>query len=57
MSRGYFYMRNLGERLPFRGGGWFGSSYAGLAAAYLINPRSLANSHFGFRPAFVSRVL
>jgi hypothetical protein len=57
MNRGAFYMRNLGECLPFRGGRWNNSSNAGLAAANLNNPRSLAYSEFGFRPAFVSRVL
>jgi formylglycine-generating enzyme len=57
MNRGKFYMRNLDERLPCRGGGWSYSSGAGLAAAYLNLPRSLTFTHIGFRPAFVSRVL
>ena len=57
MNRGIFYMRNLGERLPFRGGHWRNSSNAGLAATYLSNPRSHTSSAIGFRPAFVSRVL
>lgn len=57
MTRGRFYMRNLGERLPIRGGNWNYSSIAGLAAAYLHNPRSYASTYVGFRPAFVSRVL
>jgi hypothetical protein len=57
MSRGYFYMRNLGERLPFRGGLWDSGSLAGLAAAHLHSPRSNASTYIGFRPAFVSRVL
>jgi hypothetical protein len=57
MTRGRFYMRNLGERLPPRGGRWDNSGNAGLAAAILNYPRSVAGADIGFRPAFVSRVL
>lgn len=53
MTRGRFYMRNEGERLPFRGGVWSGGSFAGVFALYLNGSRSVAGSIFGFRPAFV----
>jgi len=52
MTRGRFYMRNEGERLPRRGGYWLDGSIAGVFALYLIAPRSHAGSGFGFRPAF-----
>jgi hypothetical protein len=57
MSRGRIYARNIGERLPCRGGMWSYSGNAGLAAAGLHDPRPSAAAYIGFRPAFVSRVL
>lgn len=52
--QGYFYLRNYGERFPYRGGGWYGGSSAGLAARDLNGSRSNTNSIVGFRPAFVA---
>lgn len=49
---GFFYVRNYGERFPFRGGNWYGASGAGLAARFLSFARVSASSHIGFRPAF-----
>jgi hypothetical protein len=57
MNLGSFYMRNIGERFPYRGGYWCDGSHAGLAAARLNNPRSNTGTAIGCRPAFVSRVL
>ncbi len=51
IERGRFYMRNEGERLPFRGGNWSLGSNAGLFALNLNNPRSNVNTNIGFRPA------
>jgi len=53
IERGRFYMRNEGERLPFRGGYWPYGSNAGLFALALGNPRSSVSADIGFRPAFV----
>ncbi|WP_270793899.1 hypothetical protein [Aeromonas sp. QDB11] len=50
--QGQLYMRNFGERLPFRGGGWAGGAGAGLAAVDLGASRAYADSGIGFRPAF-----
>jgi hypothetical protein len=50
------YMRNLTERLPFRGGSWSNTSDAGVFACYLFTPRSYASPVIGFRPSFVSVV-
>ncbi len=54
MARGRFYMRNAGERLPYRGGGWGSSGSAGLAAVNLNYARSVVDTSIGLRPAFVS---
>lgn len=52
-NRGHLWMRNLGERLPIRGGGWGTGADAGAFSVHLDNPRSYANGGVGFRPAFV----
>ena len=52
--QGYFYVRNYGERFPFRGGSWYYGSGAGLAARSLNNSRSSTTGSIGFRPAFVA---
>lgn len=52
LPQGRIYMRNFGERLPCRGGGWNGGAYAGLAALNLDSSRASAYTSFGFRPAF-----
>ena len=41
------------EALPFRGGGWSVTSFAGLAALSLSNRRSVVGGSIGFRPAFI----
>lgn len=48
----YIYMRNSGERLPFRGGNWDDGAHAGLSALSLRDVRSNRYSSVGFRPAF-----
>jgi hypothetical protein len=49
---GTVYMRNLGERLPWRGGSWSHTSYAGVPSLHLARPRSLSSNALGFRPAY-----
>jgi hypothetical protein len=46
-------VRNVGERLPIRGGYWNHSTYAGVFFLNLLYDRSLRYSNVGFRPAFV----
>ena len=47
------WMRNVGERLPRRGGAWSFGACAGVFALNLNNERSLAISDLGFRSAYV----
>lgn len=47
------YMRNTGERLPFRGGNWIYTSYAGVFCLNLDNERAYSHNSRGFRAAFV----
>ncbi len=47
------YMRNDGERLPGRGGGWNDTSFAGVFCLNLTSSRSFSSSYRGFRSAFV----
>ena len=49
---GTVYMRNLGERLPRRGGCWNSASAAGVPSLGLYNPRSHSLYSLGFRPAY-----
>lgn len=49
---GVIYVRNYGTRVPLRGGGWHGTSGAGLGALLLSSARSTAHTYFGFRPAY-----
>ena len=49
----YAYMRNLGERLVFRGGSWYNGGHAGVFCADGNNPRSAYHTSIGFRPAFI----
>ncbi|WP_461369700.1 SUMF1/EgtB/PvdO family nonheme iron enzyme [Candidatus Darwinibacter acetoxidans] len=49
---GTVYMRNLGERLPRRGGVWNNTSDAGGPALNLSTPRSHSSLNIGFRPAY-----
>lgn len=50
--QGRVYMRNFGQRLPFRGGSWNNGVDAGLSALSLHLSRVHANSFVGFRPAY-----
>ena len=52
LPQGRLYMRNFGERLPYRGGFWFDGAHAGLAALFLNDSRAGASAGVGFRPAF-----
>jgi formylglycine-generating enzyme required for sulfatase activity len=52
LPQGRIYMRNYGERLPFRGGSWSYGSNAGLAALALDDSRVSTYTSLGFRPAF-----
>lgn len=52
LPQGRIYMRNFGERLPYRGGSWTDGAHAGLAALSLYHSRASANANIGFRPAF-----
>lgn len=47
------YVRNYGERLPLRGGGWGDTSDAGVFALDLNHPRSVVVTGIGFRCAYV----
>lgn len=46
------YMNNSGERLPICGGGWDGTSGAGVFSVDLYYPRSRSSAYFGFRSAY-----
>ena len=48
-----FWARNNGERLPFRGSAFGGTSNSGPSALNLSNPRSRSYGDVGFRSAFV----
>lgn len=47
------WVRNYGERLPIRGGNWFGGASAGVFAMSLIYARSYSGFALGFRAAFI----
>ena len=49
---GLVNLRNLGERLPWRGGRWADTSHAGVPALNLNRPRSDSSAHIGFRLAY-----
>lgn len=49
----YFYMRNRGERLAFRGGSWGGTSNAGVFDVSGSSFRSNAGTILGFRSAYI----
>ena len=52
LPKGRVYMRNFGERLPFRGGSWYDGSLAGLAALTCHYSRVHTYDNLGFRLAF-----
>lgn len=49
----YSYMRNIGERLAFRGGYWSSGASAGVFSAHGYYPRSYVGTSVGFRSAFI----
>jgi len=49
----YLYVRNYGERLPFRGGPWINGARAGVFNLGLYYPRSSVYNSIGFRAAFI----
>ena len=51
-SRGNFWFRNEGERLPIRGGRWDYGAYAGVFALDLSFPRPGVDASLGFRVAY-----
>jgi hypothetical protein len=51
-GNGRVYMRNVGERLPWRGGSWSNTSNAGVPSLSLNNPRSYSDNNIGFRLAY-----
>ena len=51
-NRGGHWMRNLGERLPLRGGDWPDGASAGAFSLNLGGPRSDVITRVGFRAAF-----
>jgi len=51
-SNDNIWIRNVGERLPYRGGYYSNGTQAGLWSMSLGNPRTNRLAHFGFRPAF-----
>lgn len=52
----HLWVRNYGERLPLRGGGWSNGSTAGVSALSLNNPRSNVAHNVGFRAAFCEKL-
>ena len=50
----YSWIRNYGERLPFAGGRWGNSSFAGVFELYVFVRRSFADSGLGFRSAYIA---
>ena len=46
-----YWMRNVGERLPLRGGDWGNGSRAGVFALNVNVPRAHSNHNVGFRSA------
>lgn len=50
----YLYVRNYGERLPTRGGGWDIGANAGVFYLNLSNARMNSYSNIGFRSAYVA---
>ena len=47
------YTRNVGERLPIRGGSWGDTSRAGVFCLVLRYGRTISSGNVGFRPAFI----
>lgn len=52
LPKGRVYMRNFGERTPYRGGRWGSGGDAGLAALACDYSRDGWHRHLGFRLAF-----
>lgn len=51
--KGTIYMRNVGERMPIRGGSWSNAAVAGLFCLGCSSVRSNVTTGIGFRPAFL----
>ena len=47
------YVRNNGERVALRGGGWADGADAGVFGLYLHDARSVSSTALGFRSAFI----
>ena len=55
LSGDHFWCRNYGERLPLRGGSFWGNQgRAGVFALNLNEPRAHSTADIGFRAAFLS---
>ena len=52
----YFYMNNVGERFPLRGGNWNNGANAGVFYSYFGDPRSDVGSNIGFRSAYYGKL-
>lgn len=52
LPKGRVYMRNFGERLPYRGGACLNGIHSGLASLSCSSPRVNMSSSIGFRLAF-----
>ena len=50
----YFYMKNFGECLGFRGGAWSSASSTGVFGVFGNSPRSVAFISLGVRSAFIT---
>lgn len=53
---GFWARPQMAERLPIRGARWGNGSDAGVAALYLVNPRSHSDHNVGFRAAFYDKL-
>ena len=47
------HIRNYGERLPVRGGGWGNAADAGVFSLYLNGARANSSNSIGFRSAYI----
>ena len=50
-----FFVRNYGERVPYRGGSWFDGPGAGLWELYMRENRTWIAEDCGFRSAYVDK--
>ena len=52
----WFYMNNVGERFPIRGGDWHDGAGAGVFDSNFDDPRSHVDSTLGFRSAYYGKL-